>query len=463
VQGVIHAPAIPASRRAWPSAAAASGEEKPPLLAEIGFCGLLLLLLVTLHPFQPPAVGTTVGVSGIESVASDIWRQLSFTSIFAFAFGATIYYRPAALLRAVPLTMMVLLGWCLLSATWSAAGGVVFRRAVLITEVTITPLLGVALLGPERAFSRLRTVLVIVLVANWISIPLISTAVHGAGEQDPKLIGNWRGLYDQKNVAGAVCTLTVLQFLFPGLRTRRWTDWLVIVAALVFLYFSKSKTSLALLPVAAAFGYAYRAGWKNGLDRALLALTAVLAIGCIATLLALNTALIDKIMADPDAFTGRTEIWNAEIAYLKDHFLLGAGFGSIFSTGLQSPLSPYLHGRNWVAMVSNSHNGYFDMITSLGAIGFALALMALLVAPFRRFWALNFDRAKAGYFAIFIFVIFHNFTEADFLSSDGVSWLVFLMVIGALRQPASAPAPVQQAARPPAATLAWQARAQTRA
>ena len=429
----------------------------PPLLAEIGFVGLLLLLLVTLHPFQPPA-GSTAGLSAIAPVASDIWRQISFTTIFVIAFAAAVSYRPAALLRAVPLTMMALLGWCLLSAIWSEASGVVFRRAVLITEVTVTPLLGVALLGPERAFSRLRTVLVIVLVANWISIPLIASAVHGVGEQDPKLIGNWRGLYDQKNVAGAVCALTVLQFLFPGLRERRWTDWLVIAAALVFLYFTKSKTSLALLPVAAAFGYAYRAGWKNGLDRALLALTALLAIGGILTLLALNTELIDKIMADPDAFTGRTEIWNAEIAYLKDHFLLGAGYGSIFSTGQPSPLTPYLHGRNWVAMVSNSHNGYFDMFASLGAIGFALALMALLVAPFRRFWALNFDRAKAGYFAVFIFIIFHNFTEADFLSSDGVDWLVFLMVIGALCQPVTAPLPSRRPTRPPG-TLSWQARA----
>ena len=111
---------------------------------------------------------------------------------------------------------------------------------------------------------------------------------------------------------------------------------------------------------------------------------------------------------------------------------------------------------NWVAMVSNSHNGYFDMFASLGAIGFGLALMALLVAPFRRFWALNFDRAKAGYFAIFIFIIFHNFTEADFLSSDGVNWLVFLMVIGALRQPSCVPAPARTAR--PAATFAWQSR-----
>lgn len=463
MRGVTRSSAIPAPCRAWPRAAPAPGpserspvrpqpDEKPPLLAEIGFTGLLLLLLVTLHPFHPPA-GNTAGLSAIETVATDIWRQISFTGVFVIACIATVWYRPAALFKAMPLGIMALLGWCLLSAVWSDAGGIVFRRAVLITEVSGTALLGTALLGAERAFSRLRLVLVIVLAANWISIPIIPTAVHLAGEQDPKLIGNWRGLYDQKNVAGAVCALTVLQFLFPGTRGRRRTDWLVIVAALGFLYFSKSKTSMALLPVAALFAAAYRAGWKNGLDRAVLAVTALLAIGCIATLLALNTQLVDRIMADPDAFTGRTEIWLADIAYLKDHFFLGAGYASVFGTGLQSPLLPYLHGRDWVAQVSNSHNGYLDIFLGLGAIGFGLALIALLVMPFCRFWPLNFDRAKAGYFAIFVFVVFHNFTEADFLAPDGVLWLAFLMVLGAIRQPAAQPIPAPQPVRPASAFL----------
>jgi exopolysaccharide production protein ExoQ len=418
----------------------------------------LLLLLVTLHPFQPPVAGNMAGISAVEIVATDPWRQISFTAIFLMAVIAAAWRRPVLLLQAVPLGIMALLGWCLLSAIWSDAGAVVFRRAILIAEVTTAALLGMAMLGPERAFSRLRLVLVIVLVVNWIAIPIIPTAVHLPGELDPKLVGNWRGLYDQKNVAGAVCALTVLQFLFPGMRERRWSDGVVIAAALVFLYFTRSKTSLALLPVAALFAAAYRAGWKNGLDRAVLAAIALLAIGGFATFLALNSEMIGRIMSDPDAFTGRTEIWKADLAYLKDHFFLGAGYASVFSTGLQSPLLPYLHGRNWVAQVSNSHNGYLDIFLGLGAIGFVLALTALLIQPFRKFWPLTHDRAKAGYFALFIFVVLHNFTEADFLAADGVLWLAFLMVLGAIRQPAPARAPVTAlpgAARP-AAAFAWQ-------
>jgi O-antigen ligase len=109
-----------------------------------------------------------------------------------------------------------------------------------------------------------------------------------------------------------------------------------------------------------------------------------------------------------------------------------------------------------VAQVSNSHNGYLDVFLGLGCIGFLLALTALLAVPFAKFWPLNFDRAKAGHFAVFVFVVFHNFTEADFLAPDGVLWLVFLMVIGALRQPAAVPA---RAVPRPAAAFAWQGQA----
>ncbi len=436
---MIRTSAIQASRHAWPHAQAAPDRPRPPLLAEIGFCGLLLLLLVTLHPFQPPA-GGTAGLSAIAPVASDIWRQISFTSVFLTVMAAVMLHRPGLLARAMPMGIVLLLGWCLISAIWSDAGAIVFRRAVLITEVTATALAGTAMLGPERAFARLRQVLVLVLIVNWVATPFVPTAVHLPGETDPGLIGDWRGLYDQKNITGAVCALTVLLFFFPAARQRRWTDWLVIFAALGFLYFTNSKTSMALLPVAILFGVAYRAGWKNGLDRILLTLTAMLAISCVVVVGLLNADLIARLLEDPAALTGRTEIWQADIAYLKDHFFLGAGYASVFGTGLQSPLLQYLHGRNWVAQVSNSHNGYLDIALGLGAIGFVLAILALLVLPFARFWPLTRNPAHAGLFAIFVFIVFHNFTEADFLAADGVLWLAFLMVLGALQRKAPAAA-----------------------
>ena len=407
---------------------------RPPLLAEAGFMGLLLLLLVTLHPFMPPTHSTLV-ISAIEPVATDASRQISFTAVFLLTCLAALLAWSPAVNRAVPWSMAILLGWCLLSAVWSDAPGTVFRRAALITEVSVSALLGTALLGPERAFARLRLVLLLVLAMNWIAIPILPAAIHQVGELDPKLVGNWRGLYDQKNVAGAVCALTILAYFFPMGRGRRWSDWLVIAAAAAFLFMTKSKTSMSLLPVAVAFGLIYRKGWKTGLDRALLATAGLLVLLALGLLVALNTELITRIMQDPDALTGRTEIWQADIAYLKDHFALGAGFEAVFGTGGQSPLANYLHGRNWVADVSNSHNGYLEIFLGLGAIGFVLSLLVLVVIPFAKFWPLNHDPARDGYFAIFIFIVCHNFTEADFLAPDGVLWMAFLMVLSAIKNP----------------------------
>lgn len=412
--------------------------QKAPLLAEAGFMGLLLLLLVTLHPFTPPAHSTLV-ISAIEPVATDASRQISFTAVFLLTFLAAAFSWSPAVTRAVPWSVALLLGWCLLSTVWSDAPATVFRRAALICEVSVSTLLCTTLLGAERAFLRLRQVLLLVLIVNWIAIPLIPAAIHLPGELDPKLVGNWRGLYEQKNVAGAVCALTILAYLFPGARARHWSDWLVIAAAAGFLYMTKSKTSMSLLPVAAAFGYLYRRGWKDGLNRALLAATGLLIVIAIAAFALLNADLITHIMQDPDALTGRTEIWEADIAYLHDHFFLGAGFEAVFGTGGQSPLTNYLHGRNWVADVSNSHNGYLEIFLGLGAMGFGLALLVLLAIPFAKFWPLNRDPARDGYFAIFIFIVFHNFTEADFLAPDGVLWMAFLMVLSALEQPATRP------------------------
>jgi hypothetical protein len=36
-------------------------------------------------------------------------------------------------------------------------------------------------------------------------------------------------------------------------------------------------------------------------------------------------------------------------------------------------------------------------------------------------------------FALFVFFVFHNLTESDFLESDGASWVVFLLMMATLR------------------------------
>jgi O-antigen ligase len=140
------------------------------------------------------------------------------------------------------------------------------------------------------------------------------------------------------------------------------------------------------------------------------------------------------VLSDPQEFTGRTAIWQAEVAFIRDHAWLGSGFGSFADTGALSPLHNYV-GASWVDAVSHGHNGYLQLIVTIGLIGFAIAMVAIILTPAGAFWRIDgMDRLlKAFLFSLFVFFVFHNLTESDFLESDGASWVVFLMMMAVLR------------------------------
>jgi O-antigen ligase len=62
-------------------------------------------------------------------------------------------------------------------------------------------------------------------------------------------------------------------------------------------------------------------------------------------------------------------------------------------------------------------------------------MIAIILTPTGAFWRIDdMDRLlKALLFSLFVFFVFHNLTESDFLESDGASWVVFLMMMAALR------------------------------
>ena len=72
-----------------------------------------------------------------------------------------------------------------------------------------------------------------VLAVNWISIPLIHTPCI-CPVNWIRMVGDWRGLYGQKNAAGATCAMTALLFLFTRNGKHNWIGWLVAAAAWAF-------------------------------------------------------------------------------------------------------------------------------------------------------------------------------------------------------------------------------------
>jgi exopolysaccharide production protein ExoQ len=412
-----HYPAVAAPRDVW---------------APLAFVFLLLLVYVGLDAFSPPALVSQFG--GVkEASKGDALRQVAYLSAGALIGIAALQRFGLAALKVIPASMALLLLWCLVSALWAPESSIVLRRAGLEIIVVMSLMLGVASVGPERAFALWKWLLAFVLLVNFVSIPVISVARHAAGEIDPALVGNWRGLYGHKNIAGAVCSMTVILFLFTRTGAKNWIGIAIACLACVFLYFTHSKSSAGFLPIALFCGLMYRIGWRDGLSRAILATLGAAALCAALAFILLDADSLARMLEDPREFTGRSAIWSAEFRYIADHPLLGSGFGTFTDTKTQSPLHNYVSG-SWVDAVSHGHNGYLQVFVTIGGIGFALAMLAVLVMPLVRFWRLDRgdDAFRPMLFSLFVFALLHNFMESDFLEGDGVTWSALLLVIAAL-------------------------------
>jgi O-antigen ligase len=415
-----------------PSAGSRAGIE--PRLLDALFIALMLLAFVGMQPFaiRNPATDLQTGPYQVTG-SGDAVRQMVYLLVFATVVTLAFFRRGLGVITAVPPLLLALLAWCLLSSLWAAAPDVAMRRAALAIVVAISTMLCADALGTERSLRLWWFVLAGVLAVNWLSIALVPQAVHLAGEQDPGLVGDWRGLYFHKNIAGAVSAISAIVFFFAWLRGRRWIDLALCAAAVGFVVMTRSKSSLGLMPLAALAGLTYRYAWRRGLDRTIVAVLGILAALGLATFLLVDADAIARMLEDPTEFTGRAAIWQAELAFVRDHPLLGAGFGTFADTGSLSPLHNYVAG-SWVEAVAHGHSGYLELLVTIGGIGFALTVAALLAVPAFRFWRQDEGDLglKSMLFALFVFLVLHNLMESDFLEGDAPAWVAFLLMLAFL-------------------------------
>lgn len=403
-----------------------------PWVAECAFVGLLLLIFVGLTPFEVREPGT-FGI-GAASGGGDALRQISYLAVFLVLMLVALQKRGLEIVTIIPVSLLLLLAWCLASALWANEPGVAVRRVGLEFVIVVSAMMSVDALGPARSLKLLYYVLIGVLIVNWLSIPFVAQARHLPGETDPSLVGDWRGLYFHKNIAGAVSALTAMIALYFAIERRSRLDFALFLAAVGFAAMTRSKSSLGFLPVAIVLGAVYRWAWKRDLDRLIVTVCAVLIAVVAAAWLGGHTAELSQTLESPREFTGRTAIWQAELQYIGDHPLLGSGYGTFADTGGKSPLANYIASK-WVAEVAHGHNGYLQLLVTTGGIGFAFAMLALVLLPFAGLWRRDMDRLalKSLLFAIFSFAIMHNLLESDYLESDGPVWVTLLLVIAMLR------------------------------
>ena len=85
------------------------------LLAVLAYIAFLLLIFVGLDAFSPPAAVSRFGGPS----RGDAMRQVSFLAVAGLIVFAAYKQLGLSMLRAIPVSMALLLGWCLASALWA--------------------------------------------------------------------------------------------------------------------------------------------------------------------------------------------------------------------------------------------------------------------------------------------------------------------------------------------------------
>ncbi len=370
----------------------------------------------------------------VEGASGDKGRQIFYFAIFfAIAWVTVISAKPVAWIPiSIPYNLACM--WCLISFVWAIDPSIAFRRALGMYIILLAVAWSIQSLGAARSLHAIYLLLAGALIVSFISVALssmsiFSFAVHPSDEMDASLVGAWRGVFLHKNVAGAVMVHAAVFFFHHAINMKRKADWLFFAMSMIFLYFTKSKTSLGWFALVLSFGLLFR---YLAIRRANIIFTIIFLI-IVASLGVFAWALWDRVLAffsDAENLSGRIGIWTSLLPYIEQHPLLGSGYGSFWAIGFDSPIFE-LAREDYVAAVGHSHSGYIEVFLTTGAIGFSLAMIALIIVPFYRFvTAMHQDaRLAAMLFSIWLFGILQNFTEAQFFAADKQSWIFVVVAI----------------------------------
>jgi len=375
----------------------------------------------------------------LAAQSGSAFRQIFYFGLFGLVTTVVFYLRGVKNLHAISYAYLIACLWCLLSATWAIDPSISIRRSLGMVVVLASMAFTIDILGAQKTVRMMYVFLGLVVVASIVtsclaSIPLFSFAVHPANELDPELIGTWKGVFRHKNVTGAVMAYATIVFFHHSWRRRSWLDYALCFGAALVLAKTHSKTSLGWVGISLMFSYIlYRCRVGNPSKRILFWYSLVLLVATAGMLVAMNWDLVYAYFSDYETLSGRVAIWASIMPYIRDHFLLGSGYGSFYAIGEASPMLR-LGVNKVVAGVGHSHSGYFEILLTTGIIGLMLALVALVFLPFYRFWtASDRDLPLASMGAgVWFFGVVQNFTEAQFFAPDKESWsfvVVFILVM----------------------------------
>jgi O-antigen ligase len=317
---------------------------------------------------------------------------ISYLCILLLAFG-----RLKGVLKAMwsAFPILLLCGWILLSVSWAPDPGFTFNRSlrflfyVLFSLYLATRYNSLEFVG---FLTKGFAITVFASLAAMVLVPQLGYSGEGAYQNA------WRGAFVHKNSLGAAMSFGVIVsgYSYLARANYRLLSGITFLGCVLLLIMSRSATAIAATAVA-AIAAIVGAAVQSRKWASILRAFALIGLGTAAVLLMIlplaniNLAHLPGLAGRSANLTGRTDVWRAVWAAIRERPITGYGYAFWDQPSvMRSKIWLYL---NWAA--PHSHNNWLDAGLQLGLVGVAITAVIWLTALRRAMW-LVFVRYNHG-------------------------------------------------------------------
>ena len=249
--------------------------------------------------------------------------------------------------------------------------------------------------------------------------------------------GSWRGVFWHKNFTGSIFAFGNSIFLFYGItnvknnRNFLFLNTVLYIFSLAYILFSKSAAGIVIwLTLNALVMLLFL--WKKNINKLnrkhYFLLGGILVI--LGILIFLSAGNILGLLNRESGLTGRVPLWEFLIDnWVKRQPWLGYGHDALWY--MNSFKNAVTTSQGWPFTITNSHNGFIDILLGLGTIGLVLVVGILLLAAYKalRFFIITDGNESILPLFIIIYFILANITISFYLLLESFHWLLLITVL----------------------------------
>ena len=351
------------------------------------------------------------------------WRLILSISYLGIVMVLLPWYRETIFVLRRNWSLVALVLFALLSSIWAEMPDLVLRKTIGLFGAS---LLGIALAVRFSIQDQLRLLSWLFRIVAFLSLVcIVLLPSYGISKE-----GEWRGIFEYKNAMGSMMGLSVLvEWQLPtDSRVSKILRGVALLISATLLLFSNSITPTVVLIAALPLIEIYKfAALRLRIPLyAIFLATSTAVIGGM-TLLVANGDIVTSALGRSSNLSGRTEIWSLVLSSIAERPIAGYGYSGFW---LGASPESILINRAMRGLVMYSHNGYLDILLTLGVIGFLLTVVVLGIGMKR---ALSFsERGATGIelwpLAFLLYFILHNLGECSILVQD-VEWAICVSCI----------------------------------